>query len=368
MDTRRNQLTMMIKPASAACNLRCDYCFYFDEVANRKEGVRPFMSDEVTDSIIKKSLAEAKECSFVFQGGEPSLAGLPFFERFVSQVERFRFPDSTVHYAFQTNGLNLDRTWAQFFKAHDVLVGVSFDGTCRIHDLHRLDTQGKGSGRRVLSSIQMLQAEGVAFNVLSVVTNELAQNAELVYSYLVNHGIRYHQYIPCMDPLQGGKTFLSPSVYATFLKQLFDLWFASYQQGQPVSIRFFDNLVGMVLGYPPESCDMAGVCSPGYVVESNGDVYPCDFYCIDEQLMGCIVGNSFAELDEQRKRLRFIEDSPNRIDACAQCPWKNLCRGGCKRYRTETGYRFCSTMQEFFPYAIKRLEHVAHTMMSMREE
>ena len=362
METQRLQLTMMIKPASAACNLACDYCFYLDTAHHREMGVLPLMKNEVADAIIRKSLAEAKHCSFVFQGGEPTLAGLGFFERFVEQVALLKSEDHTVSYAFQTNGLKLDTAWARFFKQHGFLVGVSFDGSPRLHDLHRFDSQRRGSGRSVAATIALLKEEGVQFNVLSVVTDELAQNIRQAYTYLVNHEVYYHQYIACMDPLQDEKSYLSPQAYGRFLKELFDLWFASWQQGKPVSIRFFDNLVGMLLGYPPESCDMGGVCSANYVVESNGNIYPCDFYCTDDQLLGSIVTNSFAELDARRTELRFIEDSPNRIDDCVACPWRLLCRGGCKRYRSETGYKYCSSMQEFFPYAIQRLEMVARSV------
>ncbi|NCC63882.1 MAG: SPASM domain-containing protein [Spirochaetia bacterium] len=362
MDTRRSHLTLMIKPASAACNLRCDYCFYFDEVANRDVGIRPMMGHEVVASIITKSIELAKHITYAFQGGEPSLAGLAFFERFVSMVEQYKKDDTLVSYAFQTNGLLIDETWAQFFKKYHFLVGVSLDGPPRLNDLHRHDREGTKSGRLVMQNIALMQKIGVEFNILSVVTNELAQNISMVFPYFVNHGLLFHQYIACMDPLEGGRNFLSAEVYATFLKQLFDLWYAAWQSGKPVSVRFFDNLVGMIAGYPPESCDMSGVCSANYVVESNGDIYPCDFYCIDEELLGNIITDSFSALDEKRKELRFIEDSPNRIDACVHCPWAALCRGGCKRYRTEQGYRFCTSMQEFFPYAIRRLETVARTL------
>ena len=362
MDTRRPHLTLMIKPASASCNLRCDYCFYFDEVANREVGIRPLMNSDVVYGIISKSIELAKHITYAFQGGEPTLAGLAFFEQFVATVAQHKKDDTTISYAFQTNGLLINEVWAQFFKKHHFLVGVSFDGPPRLNDLHRYDRDGKKSGREVMQAIRLLQQYQVDFNILSVVTNELAQNIGMVFPYFVNHGLLYHQYIACMDSLQGGKSYLSPTVYATFLKELFDLWFSAWQSKKPVSVRFFDNLVGMIAGYPPESCDMSGICSANYVIESNGDVYPCDFYCIDETLLGNIVTDSFSALDEKRKEMQFIEESPNHLDACTSCPWAALCRGGCKRYRNEDGYRFCSSMQEFFPYAIKRLEIVARTL------
>lgn len=349
----------MVKPASAVCNLACDYCFYLDTARHRENGVLPLMSDEVAKTVIEKSLQETRRCHFIFQGGEPSLANIDFFERFIAYVAAFKKPDQIVTYAFQTNGLRLDEQWAHFFKAHDVLVGISFDGSARLHDLHRKDALGRGSGRSVASSIALMRQEEVPFNVLTVVTEDLAQNIRQAFSYLVNHGVYYHQYIVCLDPIEGGKSWISPKTYGTFLKELFDLWFSTWQTDSPVSIRFFDNLVGMLLAYPPESCDMNGVCSIHYVIESDGSVYPCDFYCNDAHCLGSILDKQLAELDEQRKRLRFIEDSPNRIDACSDCPWRTLCRGGCKRTRTDAGYKYCSSMQDFFPYAISRLELMA---------
>lgn len=355
----------MIKPSSSACNLLCDYCFYHDTAEHREIGCRPFMKDDVMMAVVAKGLAEAQSCSFVFQGGEPSLIGLPFYEKFVKTVDLLNTEGSSINYAFQTNGTNIDEAWASFFKQHNFLVGVSFDGSPRLHDFHRFDAQGKKSSRSVLAGIELLRTKEVQFNILGVVTNELAQNVDLMWNYMMGHGHRYLQFIPCMESLEGftKKPFLSPENYALFLKRLFDLWFASWEGGDPVSIRFFDNLVGMLVGYPPESCDMAGFCSVQYVVESDGSIYPCDFYCDDASYLGNLLTDDFPALDKRRDEMRFIQDSPNTIDACSSCTWKELCRGGCKRYRDEGGYRFCSSMLEFYPYVIKRLEHMARNLV-----
>ncbi len=359
MGKRRATLTVMIKPASAVCNLACDYCFYLDTAAHRKEGAFSLMSDEVADAIIEKSLEAADSVYFVFQGGEPSLAGLPFFIRFVERATEQKSDGQQIRWAFQTNGLRLDASWAAFFKEHGFLVGISFDGSPRLHDLHRTDRTGGGSGRAVAKAIEVAKAEGVEFNILSVVTDQMADNTERAWRYLVDHGVHYHQYIACMDPIGGETHFLSPSAYARFLKEAFDLWYDSFRAGQQISVRFFDNIVAMLLGLEPESCDMGGICSANYVVESNGNIYPCDFFCFDDQLLGNILTGSYAAFDERRRALRFIEDSKNTIDACDRCQWQALCRGGCKRYRNEEGYLFCSSMKEFFPYAIRRFEQVA---------
>jgi len=363
--TKRESLTMMIKPASSMCNLACDYCFYLDLAAHREVPSYSFMSKEVVEAIISKSLHEAHNCSFMFQGGEPSLAGLSFYENFVERVNVLNTDNVKISYAFQTNGIDIDESWAKFFKKNNFLVGVSFDGTRRLHDMHRYTRDGKGSGKKVQQVIQLLNEWEVEFNLLSVITNEMAQNVDVMLNYMMSRGYRYFQFIPCMSSIEdkGNDRFLTRENYTHFLKKLFDRWYALWQQGNPVSIRFFDNLVGMVAGYPPESCDMAGICSVQYVAEANGNIYPCDFYCDDENLLGNIIEDSISSIDEKRISHRFIEDSVNQVDDCLHCQWRALCRGGCKRNRGKDGYRFCSSMKEFLPYAIERLEHVARSML-----
>ena len=196
MGKRRATLTVMIKPASAACNLACSYCFYLDTAATAK--AFSLMSDEVADAIIEKSLEAADSVYFVFQGGEPSLAGLPFFTRFVKRATEQKSDGQQIRWAFQTNGLLFDASWAAFFKEHGFLVGISFDGSPRLHDLHR---GPNGAAVGAVAKHRVAKAE-CGFNILSVVTDRW-RITPACWRYLVDHGVRYHQYIACMDPIAG---------------------------------------------------------------------------------------------------------------------------------------------------------------------
>lgn len=73
-------LSIMIKPASGACNLSCRYCFYADEMSLRKVASYGLMDESTLENVIHKALDAADgRCSIVFQGGEPTLAGLSVF-------------------------------------------------------------------------------------------------------------------------------------------------------------------------------------------------------------------------------------------------------------------------------------------------
>ena len=155
-------LSIMIKPASGSCNLSCRYCFYADEMSLRKVASYGIMDESTLENVIRKALDAANgTCAIVFQGGEPTLAGLPFFEKAVALQKRYNHKRLTVYNAIQTNGLLVDGKWAEFFSRNHFLVGLSLDGPKELHDRYRLDLEGKGTYNRVFHTTQLLEKHGV---------------------------------------------------------------------------------------------------------------------------------------------------------------------------------------------------------------
>ena len=77
-------LSIMVKPVSGACNMHCAYCFYSDVMSHRKTHVYPHMSEQTLEILVQRVFRYAdNQVSFFFQGGEPTLAGLPFFEALI---------------------------------------------------------------------------------------------------------------------------------------------------------------------------------------------------------------------------------------------------------------------------------------------
>ena len=363
-------LSLLIKPASSLCNLDCRYCFYHDVAENRATPSHGIMPDEVLETMVRKALAFADgDCTFAFQGGEPTVAGLPFFERVVALQRQYNTKKVRVHNAIQTNGIAIDAAWAQFLAKNRFLTGVSLDGPRDIHDANRVDAREMGSFDRVMAAIGHLKAAGADFNILSVVTGWSARHAAKIHRFFRQEGFAYLQFIPCLDPF-GEPPFsrphsLTPARYAVFLTTMFDLWKEDALRKTPVSIRWFDNLAGMLLGAPPEACGMSGRCSCQFVVESDGSVYPCDFYVLDEWKIGSILTDGFIEMRESEPARRFIEQSLPEDATCTQCEWRSLCRGGCRRYREpfvdgQPGLNLhCAAYRAFFAHALPGLRQVA---------
>ena len=83
-------ITVMVKPVSGACNMRCRYCFYADEMHHRKASVYPRMTSELLDVMVRRIIRSAdSSVHFLFQGGEPTLIGLPFFEQLIALQRKY---------------------------------------------------------------------------------------------------------------------------------------------------------------------------------------------------------------------------------------------------------------------------------------
>lgn len=249
-------VNVLIKPASSACNMTCAYCFYRDVASHRQEGFQGMLSPRLMEEVVAGAMEFAEHsCSFLFQGGEPTLAGLDFYRQVVKLVKKHEKPGVKVSYAIQTNAFRLDEEWCAFFKEHDFLVGVSLDGPAELHNLNRTDPAQNGTFNDVMRSVALLKKHGVTFNILCVLTGKNARSIERIYRFFRKQGLDHIQFIPCLEPLgqeRGRERYHLPvEEYGEFLIRVFDLWFQDLLSGQYVSIRHIDNWLQILLGASP---------------------------------------------------------------------------------------------------------------------
>lgn len=362
-------MQVMIKPASGLCNMRCSYCFYADEMANRRQPSYGIMSERTLENVIRRIMAAADgHCSIVFQGGEPTLAGIDFYRKCLELERKYNTKKVPTDHAFQTNGYVLDEEWCGFFARNRFLVGLSVDGIKATHDACRKDAEGQDTYFRTLKAAKLLQEAGADFNVLTVVNGRTAPKIRRIYEQYRKLGFRWQQYIACLDPAfaeQGKQTYsLTPEVYGRFLIELFDLWETDFRQGRHPYIRQFDNYIGILMGYQPEACEQRGVCGIQNVVEADGSVYPCDFYALDEYRLGNLNEEGFDAIERRRKESGFLEKSHNHTESCRQCSYFGICRGGCRRHRQQPGTVsgencFCEAYRIFFAARLPRMLEIA---------
>lgn len=290
------------------------------------------MSLETAENLIKKMFdfcGTDSVLTFMFQGGEPLLAGLEFFEKFTETAEKLKTQGSIINYSLQTNGTLISEEYCEFFKKHNFLIGVSLDGEKPLHDKTRCNSFDKAMG-----GIELLKKHSIDFNILSVITSKT--DASKLFDFYMRHGFRDVQPIYCLDPLNGEKAeySLSAKQLARFKKRLFNLWFVEVSKGNHFYVRDFDNLLSLLTKGKAEQCGASGRCNAQLVVEADGTCYPCDFYCLDE--FECLNINT-ADINDilQCEGLKkFFEHDEPINSLCASCHVRTVCGGGCKRYRS----------------------------------
>lgn len=346
-------LSIMIKPASSLCNLRCRYCFYHNVTQLREVSSFGIMKEQTAESIIKKALdfADGESVAFAFQGGEPLIAGLDYYKFFVRKIKEHNRLNSPIYLSIQTNGTLVTDEWADFFYRNKFLVGLSLDGDFE-NNRFRVDENRENAFYKILTAAEKLKKHNVDFNILTVLTGSCADNIESIYKFFRSKGFKYLQFIPCLRPF-GDKSenelYMTDEQYANYLIKCFNLYVKDYVRHQYTSIRYFDNLVHLYLGNPTEQCGMCGHCMHQFVAEGNGNIYPCDFYCTDEWLLGNIddENENFDTLAHSEKAIEFLKESLYVPEKCKQCKFYGICRaGGCKRTKEDRDY--CNAYKKFF--------------------
>jgi uncharacterized protein len=360
--------SLLIKPSGADCNLRCAYCFYLGKAALYPASARHRMSDAVLDRLIASYMATAQpQYAFGWQGGEPTLMGLDFFRKVTDLQQKHGRPGAVVANGLQTNGTLLDDAFAAHLAAYHFLLGVSLDGPPELHDPNRVTANGRPTHDMVQAGLACLRRHAVEFNILTLVNALNARQPETVYRSLVADGHLFHQYIPCVEFDPQGKPLpfsVEPGAWGDFLCALFDLWYAS--DTRRVSIRLFDSILYRLVEGVANVCHMGRDCRQYFLVEHNGDIYPCDFFAEPGLKLGNIMEHSWEELFDSPVFKAFGACKSAWNPACDACAWVDLCAGDCPKHRY-AGSRdprglsyLCPGWKRFYSHTADRFQKLAH--------
>lgn len=327
--------SLLIKPAGPDCNLRCRYCFYLPKLSLFGARSAHRMSDEVLEQLVR-SYMHTNQPAYVFnwQGGEPTLMGLDFFERVIELQRRYAPAGSRVTNTIQTNATLIDAEWAEFIASNRILTGVSLDGPEEIHNIYRRDAADNGTFNNVMAGIEHLRSAGAEFNILSMVTVGNAGRAKETFDFFTRNKFNHQQYIPCVEFDAEGtprEYTVSPEGWGRFLVDLFHAWYP--RKVRRISIRNFDNVVNFLAAGEYSSCTMRGKCDQYFVVEHNGNVYPCDFFVEPQWKLGNIMEDEWSHFLGSPLYHRFGAMKSRWNQACGDCPYLHLCSGDCPKLR-----------------------------------
>jgi uncharacterized protein len=368
---------VMAKPVGPLCNLGCSYCYYLD-TARLYNGAHQFrMKDELLESYIRQYLAASQGPAvlFVWHGGEPTLAGLDFFRRAVELQKKYLPAGWTCWNNLQTNGLLLDDEWCSFLAGAHFDVGVSIDGTRRLHDACRKDHRGQDSYERTAAAVRRLQAHGLQPDLLCVVNSSTAGEPLNVYRALRDFKSGWIQFIPLVRSVPGGQVSpdsVSAQDYGQFLISVFNQWVQ--QDLGKLNVQFLAEMMLVYSGGRPNVCWMAPTCGRVVVLEHDGSLYSCDHFVNPAHRIGDLNLTALSEMVDSPEQQRFGREKRDLLPApCRVCAWLAVCNGGCPKDRLMAApdggpplNYLCSGLSRFYAYAGPPLQKVVQLMKEGR--
>jgi uncharacterized protein len=346
---------LLAKPTGAQCNLDCSYCFFLS-----KEMLYPDSRFRMADALLEtyiKQLIEAHttpEVVIAWQGGEPTLMGLPFFERSIEYAKKYQKPGQRLMFTIQTNGTRIDGNWAAFLKRHDFLVGISIDGPRAMHDAYRVDKGGAPTFDKVMKGLRYLQQHGVEYNTLTTLHAANAEHPVEVYRFLRDEcKSNYLQFIPIIERFTGEaqewaswrdrplykqeganvtRRSITAEQFGNFYIGVFDEWVR--HDVARVYVQLFDVALETWYGQPASLCIHRETCGGALALEHNGDVYSCDHFVEPKYRLGNITEKPLIDLVNSPQQQRFGEHKRSSLPRyCRECDVRFACNGGCPKDR-----------------------------------
>lgn len=331
------------KPTSFHCNLKCNYCFYLEKETYFEEA--NYMNDSTLDEFIKSYITvSGNEVYFTWQGGEPTMAGLPFFEKVITLQNKYK-GNKTVFNSLQTNGILINDKWCEFLKENNFLIGISIDGPKEIHDAYRVTNSGRGTFDKVMDAINLFKKHGIEFNTLTVVNDINSKKPHTVYNFLKSIGSTHIQFIELLETKHVNDDYIpiwmdgdvkdtevmgfsSPSAdYGVFMKEVFREWVA--KDVGVIYVRQFETFVSRFVGNGHSICTFQPDCGDNLALESNGELYECDHYVYPTHRLGTINDQMFPSFHGKK----VDSAKQNLSQECLKCMYKDMCNGGCPKHR-----------------------------------
>jgi uncharacterized protein len=382
---------VVAKPIGPVCNLDCDYCFYLEKEALFGADEKYRMSEKVLSAFVKNYITfqPTPIVEFVWQGGEPTLLGLDFFERAIELQKPF-VKRKTITNSLQTNGTLLTAEWCRFLKRHNFMVGISLDGPLEIHDRYRSDRKGQGTFDGVMRGLRLLQEHQVEYNVLASVARETARQPLDVYRFFKEEGVEFIQFAPIVERLPDARSVrhglrlagpaaldreeeqrevtswtVNPEEYGNFLIAVYEEWVRN-DVGK-VFVMNFEWVLNSWIGNPSPVCVHARQCGRSVVIEHNGDVFACDHYVYPEYRLGNVLTQKLSDMVSKSCRSGFGASKETALPRrCRDCEVLRACQGGCpkhrfgKTYSDEDGlHHLCAGYRKFFLHIRKYLRVMA---------
>ena len=347
VDTETPRLRLLVLQPTPFCNIDCSYCY----LSNRDSAAR--MSLATLDLACRRVFESAflgRELQVAWHGGEPLAVPLAWYEEATALIAARRPASLRLTHAFQTNGLLLNKDWARFFARTGARVGLSIDGPADLHDANRRTRRGRGTHEGAMRAVRLLQDQGVAFHVITVLTDRALDDAERLFDFYVRHGISEVGFN--IEEIEGANTASSlaggnEAKYRDFIRRFFAL---VWRAPGVLKVREFESALGYLLSEEPvrdeqnEPFAIVSVSHDGAISTFSPELLGAHHPRFGGFAFGHVAAHGLADVAAAAPFRAVSHEIRRGVEACRRnCRYFRWCGGGAAANKLfETG-RFDTT-------------------------
>jgi uncharacterized protein len=348
VDTAAPRLRLLVLQPTPFCNIDCLYCY----LSNRRSAsAMSHATLELACRRVFESPLLDGQLEVAWHGGEPLTIPLTWYEEAIAlMAERCPFGLQLKH-RFQTNGLLLNEGWAQFFARTEARIGLSIDGPADLHDASRRTRSGHGTHQGAMHAVRLLRDQGLAFHVITVLTERALDDPDRLFDFYVQNGIKEVGFnIEEIEGAHSHSSLASANVetrFRRFIKRLLELVLNSPEL---LKVREFESTVGLLLSDRPAKDEqnlpfaIVSVSHDGVLSTFSPELLGARHPRFETFALGHVTAHRLSDA-ECTPSFRAINNEIRRgVEACERsCRYFRWCGGGAPANKLfETG-RFDTT-------------------------
>ncbi|MDQ3363830.1 MAG: radical SAM protein [Myxococcota bacterium] len=320
---------------SKLCNLRCTYCYEWNELGNPVR-MSSALLRQILVNVRDYHLTLEHRFGYAFSniswlGGEPLILPVDYLEEIMA-LEHEVFGDllsrGAIYNVVQSNLYRLGDEHLEFLLRHHWKVGVSLDVKPGV----RRSLTGRDTEQRVIANVQRLRARGIQPDAIAVLAGHTVDHLNEVYDFFAAQQFTRIRILPLFSgpPERPLETILVPNdAMAKALCGLFEHWLLT---GSQVAVEPLTSYLGTVarkiLGVHGRLIDRSVDGESVLVVNTNGEVYQVADAYEPGKAMGNVGTEAFADIiQSEPTRLGRTRDTERTAAMCGPCSFAGFCSG-----------------------------------------
>lgn len=335
---RFGPIGLVVVQSTSLCNLDCSYCYLPDRQKKRVFDLNllPLLIQRILESPYA-----GPEFSLVWHAGEPLTLPTRWYDEATKILHQSLADHGALGLDFtqhvQTNATLINDSWCDCFRRNRIVAGISVDGPEDIHDAHRRFRNGRGSHALAMKGIEALHRNDVPFHCISVLTEDAMEQPERMYRFFRDNGIYDVGFnVEEQEGIHTSSSMQGAAMEAKYRDFLQTFWRLSEQDGYPVVLREFEQVISLIQGH--QRMTQNELNRPFSILsvdwQGNFSTFDPELLSVASDRYGTFnLGNlrdlSLEESTKTEQFQRLFSDMSQGVHSCQEgCEYFGLCGGG----------------------------------------